>query len=238
VALNTAAAIQRLGSKVLLADFDFHNSVLAFWLKLAPRHGLQEALERAHSLDPALWKSMVHPYEGLDILTSPQGTSPAAFSGAETDALLHFAARHYEFVLVDLPEALYTSCWGMIERAKLVLLVTTPEMASLYLARRKASDLVNHGISRERLRVVLNRCSKIDVSADEVEKFLTIPVLASLSNQYRAVTGAFAGGRHVPESSKLGEEIAVLANAIAGALPRTKEKPSPIKMLRRILSPA
>src|SRR6185503_7520069 len=100
VAVNTAAAIQRLKHpSVLLADFDFHNSVTAFWLKRAPRHGFQEALERSLWLDPTLWKSIVHPVHGLDVLTSSQAAAPSVCSSAETTAVRDFTCRSYEYVV-------------------------------------------------------------------------------------------------------------------------------------------
>lgn len=238
VAVNTAAAMQRLRPSVLLADFDFHNSIIAFWLKLDPRHGFQEALERAHWLDTTLWKSMVHPVRGLDVLTSPQTATNMVFAGAETTAVLDFTCQNYEYILVDLPDAIYSSCWEVLERSKYVILVVTPEMASLYLARRKVSQLVNHGVSRERLRVVLNRSSQLDLQAGEVEKFLSIPVMASFQNQYRVVTSAFADGKFVPENSKLGGQFAEFAGALTGAAVETKEKPSAARKLRQIFSPA
>jgi pilus assembly protein CpaE len=239
VAVNTAAAIQRLQHpSVLLADFDFHNSVIAFWLKLDPRHGFQEALERSQWLDPALWKSIVHPVQGLDILTSSQAATPGVFSGGETTALLDFTCQNYEYIIVDLPEAIYTYCWEVLDRAKYVMIVVTPEMASLYLARRKASQLIDHGIARDRLRIVLNRSSQLDVQAAEVEKFLSIPVIATFQNQYRVVTSAFADGKFVPENSKLGERFAELAALLSGVPTEAKEKTSPGRKWRQIFSPA
>jgi pilus assembly protein CpaE len=239
VAVNTAAAIQRLRhSPVLLADFDFHNSVIAFWLKLDPRHGFQQALDRAQWLDLALWKSIVHPVHGVDILTSSQAASPSVISGAETTAVLDFTCQNYEHIVVDLPEAIYTSCWEVLDRAKYIMIVVTPEMASLHLARRKSSQLTNHGISRDRLRIVLNRSSQIEVQASDVEKFLSIPVIATIPNQYRAVTSAFADGKFVPENSKLGDQFTQLASVLSGAPTEAKEKTSPARKWRQIFSPA
>ncbi|HYM12855.1 MAG TPA: cellulose synthase operon protein YhjQ/BcsQ, partial [Bryobacterales bacterium] len=125
IALHTAAALSKVTGSTLLADFDFHNSTIAFWMKADPKHGLEEALERAHWLDAALWKSMVHRVGTLDILTAPQTSTPLMFSGAETSAVLEFTRQKYQFVLVDLPEAIYSSCWEVLEHAGQVMLVVT-----------------------------------------------------------------------------------------------------------------
>ena len=235
IALNTAAALQKLPGPVLLADFDFHNSVIAFWLKLDPKHGFQEALERAHWLDANLWKSLVHPVGGFGILTSPQTSAPLVFSSAETSAVLDFARQSYEHILVDLPEAIYTSCWEVLERARQVLLVSTPEMSSLYLARRKIAQLVSHGIPRNNIRLLLNRCSPLDIKPAEVEKFLNLPVLATFGNFYGTVVKAFRDGTLVPGNSKLGLQFAQLATILAGASHAEPER-APASKLRQIFS--
>ena len=241
IAVNTAAALERLRGPVLLADFDFHNSLIAFWLKLQPRHGFQEALERAHWLDATLWKGMVQSVGKLDILTAPQTAAPIVFTSSETSAVVDFACRTYERVLVDLPEAIYSSCWEVLERAKYVMIVVTPEMSSLYLARRKISQLVNHGIPKLNIRVLLNRAAKFDIQSSEVEQFLTLPVMASFGNQYRTVTSAVTDGKFVPETSKLGVQFARFAESLIGGPERGEKqenKKTSINKLRQIFSPA
>jgi len=236
IALNTAGAIGRLGKSALLADFDFHNSIVAFWLKLDPRHGMNEALDRAHWLDDALWKNIVQPVGGIDVLTAPQAASPV-FSAVETAALLDFARQTYEFVLIDLPDAIYTSCWEVLDHARWILLVVTPEMASLYLARRKIAQMVDHGVPRDNIRLLLNRVSQFDLQPSEVEKFLSLPVAATFANQYRAITTAFTDGKPVPADSKLGLQYGRLAQILAGIPQAAEKKPAPGK-LRQIFSSA
>jgi pilus assembly protein CpaE len=227
IALHTAAALSKVTGSALLADFDFHNSVIAFWMKADPKHGLEEALERAHWLDVALWKGMVHHVASLDILTAPQTSTPLMFSGAETSAVLEFARQKYQFVLVDLPNAIYSSCWEVLENASQVMLIVTPEMSSLYLARRKISHIVDHGIPRDRINLLLNRSAPHDLAPSEVEKFLSLKVAASFSNHYRLITNAFAEATFVTAGSKLGMEFARFAESLAGVPHGTaKEKES------------
>lgn len=224
VAAHTAAALQKLRGAVLLADFDFHNSILAFWMKVASRHGFHEALERAHWLDSTQWNSLVIRINGLDILTAPQTGAPLVFSGDETAAVLDFARRNYSFVLVDLPDSIYTSCWEVLDNADQILVVSTPEMASLYLARRKVSQMVDHGIPRERVRLLLSRSRQEHLQPAEIEKFLTLRVLADFENDYALVTRAFADAKFVPEDSGLGQQFLNFAESLAG-LPLTAKDP-------------
>ena len=237
VAVHTAAALQKIQGPVLLGDFDLHNSIIAFWMKIETRHGLEEALERAHWLDSSLWKSMVNSVHGFDLLTAPQEAAAVVFSGDQTAALLEFARQNYPFVLMDLPDAILGSCWDVLDQASQILVVATPEMASLYLARRKVAHIIDHGVSRDKIRIVLNRGTALDVQPAEVEKFLSLPVAANFGNHYRAVTTAFSGATLVPESSKLGAQFARFAESLAG-VPETKEPKSSAWKLSQIFSPA
>ena len=237
IAMHTAAALQEIGGPVLLADFDFHNSTIAFWMKVTPLHGLQEALERSHWLDESLWRSMVSRIGDLEVLTAPQASTAAGFSGTEAAAVIEFARTNYRFVLVDLPEAIYSSCWEVLEQAARILIVLTPEMSSLYLARRKISQIVDRGIARERIRIVLNRSTPNDLQPSEVEKFLAVGVAAHIGNHYRAVTAAFADGKLVAPDSKLGAQYRHLAEQLADRVEKKEEKAGSWK-ISRIFSPA
>ncbi|MBI3695736.1 MAG: AAA family ATPase [Acidobacteria bacterium] len=237
VALHTAAALQKARGSVLLADFDFHNSTISFWLKIETRHGFREALERAHWLDEAMWKSMITRVRDLDILTAPQTSVPMDLSSGETSAVLEYARRNYRFVLVDLPDSIFSSCWEVLEQAHHILLTATPEMASLYLARRKIAQIVDRGIPRNRIQMLLNRVSPNDLPPAEVEKFLALPVAACFSNHYRAITAAFADASFVSEGSKLGTQFSQFAESLAPAVKATT-KPKTSWKIRQIFSSA
>ncbi len=237
IAVHTAAAMQQATGSVLLADFDFHNSIIAFWMKISPKHGFQEALERAHWLDASQWRGLISRLGPLEVLTAPQIAFPMAFSVDETSAVLEFACKNYQFVLVDLPDAIYSSCWEVLEQASQIFLVSTPEMASLYLARRKVAQLVEHGLPREKVRILLSRCTPLDVQPAEVEKFLSLPVAGNFGNHYRAVATAFTDGAFVSQTSKLGSQLARFAGSLAG-LPEKKETKQRTWKIRELFSPA
>jgi len=238
VALHAAAALQKIRGSVLLADFDFHNSTISFWLKIETKHGFREALERAHWLDEAMWKSMITRVRDLDILTAPQTSAPMDLSSGETSAVLNFARRNYRFVLVDLPDSIFSSCWEVLEQAHHILLTATPEMASLYLARRKIAQIVDRGIPRSRIQILLNRVSPNDLQPADVEKFLSLPLAGSFSNHYKAITTAFAAGSFVPENSKLGAQFLCFAESIAPAVEKRKTKVKSSWKIRQIFSSA
>ena len=84
--------------------------------------------------------------------------------------------------------------------------------------------LLDAGYSRSHLRLVLNRTSKrIDVTFDELESMLGVPVFATVGNDFDALYEAFSEGRLVSDSSAPGADFARLAGKIAGVA-GTKEK--------------
>ena len=236
IALHTAAALKRIKRTVLLADLDFHNSTVNFWLKLEPKYSLLDAAERADQLEPCIWSSLVQTAREVDILCAPSAGTPMVFGG-KTCAVVEYACQHYEFVLVDLPETLHAACWDALENTKHIMLVVTPEMASLHLARRKLDQLQNYGIPRSSIHLVLNRCSQIDIQPAEVAKFFAMPILAIFGNDYRTVSTAFKEAKFAPEGSKLGAQYTRFAQFLAGE-PEVKEANAGVSKIRRIFSPA
>jgi pilus assembly protein CpaE len=103
-------------------------------------------------------------------------------------------------------------------------LVTTPEVPALHQTKQVVQILLDAGYSRSHLRLVLNRTSKrIEVTLEELENMLGVPVFATLGNDFDALYEAFSEGRLVADSSALGEDFARLAGKIAG-VPAQKKK--------------
>ncbi|MBI3666449.1 MAG: AAA family ATPase [Acidobacteria bacterium] len=235
VAVNTAAALARNKHAVLLADFDLHNSVIAFWLKLEPKYTLREAIERADRLEECIWRNLVESVRGVDILCTPPPGTPMVLSGGKTFAILEYARQNYQFALVDLPDTLFTSCWDVLENSKHIMLVVTPEMGSLHLARRKLDQLQNYGIPKSNIHLLLNRCSHLDIQPAEVAKFFGMPILAIFGNDYRAVNNSFKDAKFSSDGSKLGAQYTSFARYLAGE-PDFKEAKAGVSKIRRIFS--
>ena len=119
------------------------------------------------------------------------------------------ALRAYAHVLVDLPPGAYSSCRDVLDLADAVYVVSTPEMVSLHLARRRVNELVSRGISESKLRLVISRAdSARAVNAVDIAGVVGIPIYWSIPNNYAAVSEA------------------ALAFNIAGVKSRTETKPA------------
>ena len=95
-----------------------------------------------------------------------------------------------------------------------VVLVCTPEIPALHLAREKMTFLNRLGLS-SRLLVVLNRVTRHPLfSKDHVEDVLDAPVFATFSNDYLALADAAGRGMPVDAQSPIGLECAAFVDKL------------------------
>jgi Flp pilus assembly CpaE family ATPase len=218
VAMHVADAISRsLKEKILIIDFDFHSGTIAFRLRLKAEFTFADAVARIEDIDE-LWERLTTNWNGLDILSSPpRGSNLPINAFQQTHTIFRSAIRSYEYVLADLPTALYSSCHEIVSMADAVYVVSTPEVVSLHLARRRVSELLDLGVRHESIHLVLNRVgSKKTLNVGDVAEVVGIPVFASLSNDYAGVSDAALKGGLVPKDSTLGKEVRKLAQQIMG----------------------
>lgn len=215
VALNTSAALaNQPDTKVLLADFDLNCGIIDFLLRLDGGHSLVEAAEHAPHLDEELWPKLVSRAGNLDVL--PAGPMKPGFR-IEPPAmryLLDFARRNYDVICADLSGLMERYSVELMQEAKRIFLVCTPELPALHLARQKLEYL--RGLELEdRVAVLLNRSNKrAIVSSAEVEKLTGLPVAMELPNDYPGVHKALSDARPVNARSDLGRCYSELARRI------------------------
>ena len=73
------------------------------------------------------------------------------------------------------------------------------------------------GYGQDRLRLVLNRMpQRLDVTPDELEKMMSLPVFATLPNDYPSLYESYSEGPLLPANSRLGKELSRMAVKVAG----------------------
>ncbi len=218
VALHVADAISRMREeRVLLVDFDFHSGTLAFRLGLKPELTLADAIDSAEA-KPELLERAVCRWNQLDVLVAPPSTSSIRPESLQRiPALFAAAMKVYHYVIVDHPDAIYSSSHPILTIASAVYLVCTPEITSLHLARRKAQHLRGVGVPAERLHLIVNRAGSwgsLDIK--DISKVVGAPVEWSLSNDYQAVREAAWNGGLVQQQSALAQQLRQLGAHVMG----------------------
>jgi pilus assembly protein CpaE len=96
-------------------------------------------------------------------------------------------------------------------------LVTTLDVPALHQSKQIIQTLTSVGYGRERLRLVLNRMpQRLDVTPDELEKMMSLPVFATLPNDYPSLYESYSEGSLLPANSRLGKELNRMAMKVAG----------------------
>jgi len=219
IACHVAAEMARQGTgKILLADLDLQSGMVGFLMKSSSPYSLADAVNNLQRLDQSYWRGLVsNGIPNLEIINAP--TSPAAkqLPAGHVKQVVAFARTQYDWTVLDLGRNVSTATLSMLDMVDETYLVTTPEVPALHQAKQVVQVLLDAGYSRSHLRLLLNRTSKrIDVTFDELESMLGVPVFATIDNDFNALYEAFSEGRLVNDSSAPGSDFARLAAKIGG----------------------
>ncbi len=206
IALNVSGALaRRPNTHVLLADFDLNSGMMRFMLKLQNEYSVLDAVENSLRIDEHLWPQLVSPFGALDVLNAGRVNPSVRIEPAQIRALMDFVRRNYQALCFDLSGNLERYSLEIMQDAKRILLVCTPEIPSLHLAREKVHYLRNFELDT-RIAVILNRTGKKAVfSKEQVEEILGIPVAYTFPNDYTGVNRAMTAGTFLDPNSEMGK---------------------------------
>jgi pilus assembly protein CpaE len=224
IALNVAGALaRRPNTHVLLSDFDMNSGMMRFMLKLQNEYSVTDALENSIRVDEQLWPQLVTSFDTLDVLHAGRVNPSVRIEGTQIRALMDFVRRNYQALCFDLSGNLERYSVEIMQDCKRILLVCTPEIPSLHLAREKLYYLRNFELD-SRVAVILNRTNKKAIfSKQQVEEILGVPVARTFPNDYQAVNRAMTAGTFLEPASELGK----LFNEFASELVERRSQSQP-----------
>ena len=219
VACHVASALARQGkSRVLLADLDLQSGMVGFLMKTKSQYSMADAAANLQRLDHSYWQGLIsNGIPNLEVITAP--TTPAAkqVPAPHLRQVLAFARTQYDWTVLDLGRNVNPTTLALMEGIDEAFLVTTQEVPALHQTKQIIQILFDAGYSRSQFHLVLNRVTRrFEVTIDELESMLGVPVYATLSNDYNALHDAFSEGRLLDGSSDLAEDFERLAARIAG----------------------
>jgi len=226
VAAHLAAALaKQTGKKTLLLEWDMHCGSLAFRLRLKPEFTLADAMERGGSLDE-FWGKLVAPWKGIELLPPPQPDRLRPEDLGRIPAVLASAKRTYDWIVSDLPPAVFGGHEPVLAESDEVFLVCTADIVALHLARRRCDEIRRLGLPDELVKLVLNREDKATFKPEDIKTLVGMAPSRSLPNDYRSVNGAWIEGRLVSEGSDLGRAMIKFAKDLVGS-GEAAERPTP-----------
>jgi pilus assembly protein CpaE len=234
VALNTGTALANSFSKsVLLVESDARSGTFSILLNLQNRLGLSDALKHAGEMTPSEWRDHYVEALGMHVLLADAKGRGARYSWIDYYNLLRFVHKKYDFVLVDMPEAVNDATAEVVKSAHWVFIVCTPEILSLKLAKQRCAELEAFEVPRNKVQIVLNRWVGKGLSIQDVEGILERQIFATLPNDYAHIQDAILESRLVTSETPFGEGCRTLARK-AGGLPDPPPERSKFALLRKL----
>ena len=229
VAVHVAQGLSRaLGRPPLLIDCDIQCGMTAFRLGVQTKYTLADALANVDRLEDFLEKIVVR-WCGFDLISAPESALGLLDDYMQRlPQALAMARRCYPAVIADLPPGIYAAGLEVMLGADVIHLVCTPAITSLHLARRRLTELLDSGVDKQRLRIILNRAgSRNGVDKSDVERVIGMAVHHELANDYSAANQATVEGGLVSADSRLGRDLEALSAGIAGLEPASSARPQP-----------
>jgi pilus assembly protein CpaE len=231
VAINTATALARLGSRVILVDCDLTSGMIGFTLKLQNPLSIRDVERRISDLDETLWSKLVTTVrKGLDVLHAGQLTLSGSLDSEVLQNLTDFLRTVYDVVCFDFSGNMEQFSLDVMRGADRIFFVSTSEIASLYLLRAKVQLLKGSDII-DRVQIIQNRKTHSDdLGKRRIEELIGVPVCRVFRNSYSETLAATKEGRAISANSALGGEFKAFASDLTG-------RPAPSgKSIRQIVA--
>lgn len=223
IACHAAVELARMtGKTTLLGDFDLAAGTVRVLMKADSRYSVLDAARNTAELDERYWRALIsNGYPGVEVLAGIATDLYREYPDPEdVRQVLEFARRRYAYVMADLGAGLDASTLCALQEVDELVLVATPEMASLQMVKLQLHRLGAAGFRRGNIRLVLNRLSRrVELTPADIEKALDIEIFATLPNEYGALERAFTEGALLPENNHLRVAIGRMVQSLAGLEP-------------------
>ena len=184
---------------------------LDFMLKLKSTFSFADALAHAEQLDLDIWRGLVSPYRGVDVLLSPENPLDCDSEAAAVASLVAYARRAYDLVVLDTGGPYSALGLQLLRLSDEILLVTTAELGSVYGAKRALAHLAENGLPSSAIRLVLSRWRRGQgFEQADIESALGLPVYHIVPSDPQAVEEALLDGRPVAPGCPFGKSLTEL----------------------------
>ncbi len=220
VACQLAASLARGDDQVALVDGHLRMGDVALQLDLEPDYSLANLADQTDLVDSTYLRTILTTHgSGVSVLAAPHQPEEAdVLSVAAVGRASELLASEFDWIVWDVPRDFDDRSVLVLDRADLVLLVTTPDVPALHHTKLNLDLLTRLGRSPETTRTVINREDKrAPVSPKEARAYLEREVDAALPNAYDPATTCVNEGRtmhDVAPRSTLSAAIGDLASKV------------------------
>jgi len=197
LASNLAVTLAGRGVSTLLVDLDLSAGDAALMLNLSPSFTLADVVQNAHRMDRDLLSGMVVKHaSGLEVLAAGENPERSGdLDPARIGPLLAFLREHFQYVVVNARGAEDPVAQAAVNQADLIHLVSSLDFLALRRAQWALRRLTQLGLSREMIRLVINRYEKNPyITLEEAEKVLDLKVAWTVPLDVRTAQEALNEG--------------------------------------------
>jgi pilus assembly protein CpaE len=160
LAANLAVGLAQLWQKpTLLIDLAFQNGQTALLLDLALRNTWSDLVYNSpEEMDEDVLKRvLLHHESGVDVLAAPKRIVDAErITGEHVAKILTLARTKYQYAVLDMPHDLSASTLAGLDSAESILLVLSPEIASVRCASVALDVFGELGYNMEQVHILQN----------------------------------------------------------------------------------
>jgi len=194
------------GKRVALFDFNLQLGDASLFLSdNRPPASIADVTRQIHRLDGSfLSSSMLEVLPNLGILAAPDEPDKATEIRPEhIDPLLQVAVKNYDFVILDLGRRLDAVTIQALDKSDMVFPVLQQTLPFIRDAKRMIDVFHSLGYSDKKVQLLVNRYDKkCEITLDDIENTLKIPVFKTFPNNYAIVEESVNHGIPVSKLSK------------------------------------
>jgi pilus assembly protein CpaE len=198
IAANTAIALaEETGKKVLLFEGKVFFGHLEVMLNLKVQNALSDLIPHVTNLDEGLIRDVVCPHpSGIHVLLAPSNVQIAQGIRAEDIYNIFMGvSRYYDYTVVDAGGPLNDISVTLMDAADRILLVTTPDMASLHDTSRFLQLSRSLSYPAEKILMILNKAgAEGGIKLKDIESVLHNQIYHQIANDSANVTRSINRG--------------------------------------------
>jgi pilus assembly protein CpaE len=225
IAVNLAVALyQQTRLRVVLVDGSLLSGDVAVAMNIANENSIADVVAHVRELDGDLLNDTLLKHgAGIWVLPAPSELERAeVINGEETTAVLAALRQFYDIVVVDTASRPDEHLLAALDQSDVVLVVCTPEIASLKNAARFLALAHELGYGDEKLKLTINRLSSHgSIPLKDIESNLRHKMAYGLPSDGMPVIEALNAGEPVVlmrPSARIAREIRSVAGELVTLL--------------------
>jgi pilus assembly protein CpaE len=227
LAVNLALSLSNLWGRTILLDLTMTAGQVALMLNMNLRRTWVDiARFKAGEVDMDSLQSVISRHDsGLSFIAAPTFPDEGEFlRGDNLATVLSLLKKQYDYIIADLPHDFSEVALTALDAADLILMVGTPDMASIRATAAALDSYTKLGYPKEKIRPLLNAIfPRSSLSREKIEAAMGMDFVASIPHVPDVVVEAINLGRPLVHE-KPQEPISALIEDFAFFLSKKEHK--------------